>query len=95
MHERKRILDIRTFLSQDVFVAIKVDGDDADIALLIRLKNFKHPGLQLSYFENRIEHGTCGLFYRVKYKHGNYFIQWNGSEIIFTRSELQRLHIHF
>lgn len=66
-----------------------------DIPLIIGLDILRSRKLLVNYVDNSLQYCNEGIKRPFKCKLGYVFFEWNPNEILFTRGELVRLHLHF
>lgn len=72
-----------------------VEVVDLDIPLIIGLDILRSRKLLVDYVENTLIYCNEKIKRPITYKLGHVFVEWDQSEILFTREELSRLHLHF
>ena len=77
------------------FVPHIIDVGHADIPLLIGLDFMKKEKLKLDVVDDLLEHKHEGWSILMTYKFGHIFIEWPAQMILFTRKELEKLHLSF
>lgn len=75
LYYSKGTLRVRSLSGNGRFISFQVVVVNADVPLLIWLKNLKSNGILLNYLEECLEHQPYGYAISVTYKHGHSFIE--------------------
>lgn len=76
-------------------IDLNVDVVDLDIPLIIGLDVLRGHKLLVNYIDNTMHFCNFKINRPIKHKLGHMFLEWDAHEILFTREELVRLHLHF
>lgn len=90
-----RHFGIRIPPDQLTFIKIYADVVKVDVPLLIGLTDLKTHNLSLDYIKDALIHHRSGSRLLVTYENGHSFIERVYTDILFTRTELTRLHLYF
>lgn len=74
---------------------LTIDVVHVDIPLIIGLDILRSQKLLVNYVENTLQYCNEKISRPITFKHGHVFFEWDQTEILFTREELTRLHLHF
>lgn len=77
-----------------IYISFEVEIMEADIKLLIRLKNLKREGFVFNYMKNEPEHHLYGYSLPFETKSGHIFLAQNFQNICFTREGVRTLQLH-
>ena len=77
------------------FIEHRFDVVDADIPLLFGLDLLDSAGLIVDNVNNCLENKILGYTMPIVRKFGHLYLEWPASNILFTRSELTKLHRQF
>lgn len=66
-----------------------------DIPIIICLDILKSHSLLVNYLDNRLEYRNLKYSRPLTFKRGHVFLEWNHDAILFTRTELTRMQLHF
>lgn len=77
------------------FFIIKVDVIDADIRLLLSLRDVKNEELLLNYLGNELEHRSYNCTIPITYKNEHSLISRDYHDIFCTCSKIRHYHLQF
>lgn len=86
---------VRIRVRKGNFIGFWIDVVDADIPLLLGLDLLDKYDLVADNVDNVLRSKVFGWTVPMKRAHGHMFVQWDLREILYTRAELERLHLHF
>lgn len=95
IHQSLGILTVRIPTPRNVVISVNVDVVDADILLMVGLRDLKQDGLLINYSKKRIKDTKHGCHIPITYKSGHILLTWNLHEACFTRQELLHSNLHF
>lgn len=85
----------RINVAQDQFIQLNVDIVNGNIPFLIGLEVMKKYGLTLDFAVDEFRDHACTWTRIMSYHQGHAFISDDHVKILFTKPELQRMHLHF
>ena len=89
-------MEIRLPTPNGSYVPIITDVVQADIPLLLGLDFLRKERLLLNYLTNELESWDYNWQLPLTDKFGHVFVEWRRlSRVLYTKAELQRLHLHF
>lgn len=94
-HNSLGLITIRIPTPDRGYIHLDVDVVRPDVPLLIGLDILDRDSLVPDNVENVLESRIQGWRMPITRKHGHMYLEWIYSEILFTRSELKKLHRHF
>ncbi len=77
------------------YIEVRIDIVDADIPMIIGLDILDKETLLADNTENLLIHKKEGWKMPLSRKAGHLYLEWNYAEVLYTRSELQKMHLHF
>lgn len=86
---------VRIRVKQGRLIAFWIDLVDADIPLLLGLDLLDNYKLVADNVDNVLRSKSFGWTVPMIRAHGYMFVQWDLSEVMYTRAELERLHLIF
>ena len=86
---------IRMPLGKNTFIDFETDIVQQDIPIMFGLDQHKKHSCSSDEFHNTFTHHPSSTTVPVVVKNGHMFVQWNQSEVLFTRKQLSQLHDRF
>lgn len=88
-------IEIRLPTPDGSFLAMEVDVVDAYVPLLMGIDTLDREQLVADNVENVLDSRRYGWKIPIARRNGHMYVQWNAKTLMFTRSELKKLHLHF
>lgn len=89
------MLQVRLHIQQGFFLSFWIDVVDADIPLLLGLDLLDEHKLVADNVDNVLISKVGGWRVPITDAHGHLFVRWDLYQVPYTRTELERLHLHF
>ena len=89
------VATVRMPLGHDRYLDFETDVVKQDIPLMFGLDQHKEHGSSSDEYHNTFTHHPSGTTIPVTYKMGHMFIEWPVSEVLFSKSDLKKLHDRF
>ena len=88
-------MQIRIPTPEDAFLHFYVDVVPPNVPLLLGIDVLDRFQLVAENVRNVLENRKQGWTLPIQRKHGHLYLSWDASEVLFTASELKKLHGHF
>lgn len=88
-------MEVRMRVREGFYLPFQIDVVDADVPLLIGLDLLDLHQLIVDKVDNVLVSKSSGWKIPIARIHGHLFVQWDLHAVMFTRTELERLHLHF
>ena len=88
-------MQIRIPILNHSFLKIIVNVVPADFPLLLGLDVLDNEKIVANNFQNELQAAHHGWSMPLTRKHGHLYLTWNSKSILFTKSEIIKLHRHF
>lgn len=89
------MIDVRMPIKKGYYLQFWVHVIEADIPLLLRLDLLDRHRLAPDNVDSILVSKVEGWIVPIVRAHGHLFVRWDLHEVIYTRTELERLHLHF
>lgn len=89
------MLQVRMRIKKGYYLAFWIGVVDADIPLLLGLDLLDKHKLVADNVDKVLVNKISGWSVPITRAHGHLFIRWDLREVMYTRTELERLHLHF
>lgn len=89
------MMNIRMRIRDGYYLNFWIDVVDADVPLLIGLELLDKHELVVDNVDNLLVSKLGGWTIPIFRTHGHLFIKWDAKEVMYTWTELERLHLHF
>ena len=89
------MIDVRMRIKEGFYLQFFVDVVDADIPLLLGLDLLDKHMLVADNTVNLLISKVGRWTVPIVRAHGHMFVKWDVHEVLYTRTELERLHLHF
>ena len=88
-------MEIRIPIPNGSFVSIQLDVVSADVPMLLGLDVLDRESLVANNVHNELQAPLPGWSMPLEKKFGRLYLCWGAKEILYTKHELVKLHVHF
>lgn len=89
------VTTVRMPLGDSMFLDFETDVVEQDVPLMFGLDQHHKHGCSSDEYHNTFTHHPTGTTIPVKFKQGHLFVEWPTHEVLFTKTELKKLHERF
>lgn len=95
LHASLGTVEFRIPTPDGAFIALQVDVVSADVPLLLGIDVLDREQLVTDNVDNVLRSRRYGWEMPIIRRNGHLYVVWNYSQVVYTRSELKKLHLHF